>query len=505
MEDDIRRRGEIPAGFGPAFASEIDGILQHSGPRENALLWAKNLRFLTFDDGTDVSTTRKTPVSKSGQCQRCAQGVPLPSGHKCAIHANIRLTPKELETWERKLQSYSNPCVHVEDLTCDGCRHIPLFPNTGDISTFRIRRAKVECVDGIAVNCKHFVAVSYCWSSQEDDESEDKDKAQPYTVIEENGTRRPVRASRATIDRVVRFARENGFRMIWIDQECIEQDNPTEKELSIQSMDLVYQKAHTCIGLMSIKWEQRHLNAFLLDAELSAKGKQENNRRGPRPVRKGPPLPPEEFMEDLVEAVYGLVYDRWNTRAWVLQEAFIASDRMLLLFPRVEPVDVSGWWFVCHEKSLTELAVSLHMIQDALEYYVLPHFPRDIMTAEKGSWQAKFFDDIRFFYPRSIDTLFRLSLGDFWERKGCDAATALAFLKRRDLFRVADRIAILANICGYEKRLNTTELEKSGRNLSHCLLSLAIINGDLSLLLPEMYNVPSSHSIGKSEKLDNIL
>jgi hypothetical protein len=36
--------------------------------------------------------------------------------------------------------------------------------------------------------------------------------------VEEDGTSRDMRASNSTIDRVVDFARENGFRMIWIDQ-----------------------------------------------------------------------------------------------------------------------------------------------------------------------------------------------------------------------------------------------------------------------------------------------
>ncbi|KAI8220721.1 hypothetical protein K4K54_008375, partial [Colletotrichum sp. SAR 10_86] len=214
MEDDIRNATSTP---NIKFSSQIDGILKHAGPRDNAKRWARNLRFLTFDTGTDhPDAATLTPTR--GQCRRCAERVPAPAGHMCAVHANIRPTPESLTALEQKLAEFPDPCAHVEDLTCDGCRHVPLFPNTGEVSTFRIRRAAVTEEDALFSECRHFVAVSYCWESQPSDEDGEASSLPPYTVIEEDGTKRAMRAPRATIDRVVRFARENGFRMIWIDQ-----------------------------------------------------------------------------------------------------------------------------------------------------------------------------------------------------------------------------------------------------------------------------------------------
>ncbi|KAK2728215.1 hypothetical protein CKAH01_11209 [Colletotrichum kahawae] len=506
MEDDIRNANTI---FSLKFSSQIDGILKHAGPRDNAKRWARNLRFLTFDDGTDQHDAA-TPIPElSGQCRRCAERVPAPAGHMCAAHANIRPTPESLAAWEQKLRDAPDPCVHVEDLTCDGCRHVPLFPNTGEVSTFRIRRAAVTDEDALFPECRHFVAVSYCWESQPSDEDGEASSLPPYTVVEEDGTKRAMRAPRATIDRVVRFARENGFRMIWIDQECIEQDNPTEKELGIQSMDLVYQRAHTCIGLMSTHWSQQHLEALLLQAELrhpDSGTAASIHCRGALPVHK--PRPPiQHFANDLISAVFALVSDRWTTRAWVLQESFVSADRMLLLFPRppTATTDVTGWWLVCHEKSLSEIAVCILMLQDALENHVLPYLtpllssPPSSSSSSPMGMAVALFERVRFFYPRAIDNDFRIGLGaDFWDRKRCDAATALAFLNQRDLFRVADRVAILANLCGYEQRLDTVELEKAGYGLSHCLLALALVNGDLSLLVPEMYKTPGGYPVCKS-------
>ncbi|KAF4883654.1 hypothetical protein CGCF415_v015727 [Colletotrichum fructicola] len=486
MEDDIRNATGTP---NLKFSSQIDGILKHAGPRDNAKRWARNLRFLTFDTGTDHHDAA-TSTPTRGQCRRCAERVPAPAGHMCAAHANIRPTPESLTAWEQKLAEFPDPCAHVEDLTCDGCRHVPLFPNTGTVSTFRIRRAAVTEEDALFSECRHFVAVSYCWESQPSDEDGEAASLPPYTVIEEDGTKREMRAPSATIDRV----------------ECIDQTNPSDKELGIQSMDLVYQRAHTCIGLMSTLWSQRHLDALLLQAELRNpdSGAASIHRRGAAPVRKPRPEM-QHFANDLIAAVFALVSDRWTTRAWVLQESFVSADRMLLLFPQPPETDVTGWWLICHEKSLSETAVSILMLQDALENHVLPYLtpllsspppPSSNAASSPMGMAVALFERVRFFYPRAIDNDSRIGLGaDFWDRKRCDAATALAFLNQRDLFRVADRVAILANLCGYEQRLDTVELEKGGYGLSHCLLALALLNGDLSLLVPEMYKTPDGYPV----------
>jgi hypothetical protein len=115
------------------------------------------------------------------------------------------------------LREYANPCVHVCELTCDYCKHIPLFPNQGAITTFKIRRIDPKAW----TRCRHFVAISYCWAAQTAG-TEENPKV-PYKVVEEDGSVRDMRASSSTIDRVVEFARQNGFRMIWIDQVGTEQ------------------------------------------------------------------------------------------------------------------------------------------------------------------------------------------------------------------------------------------------------------------------------------------
>ncbi|KAH8664370.1 heterokaryon incompatibility protein-domain-containing protein [Xylariales sp. PMI_506] len=512
MEDDIHPKGRIASHASARLSTEIDRLLKHLAPRHDAKRWARTPRFLTFDDGDEsvpsslssATGTGSSPVSNSGQCRRCAEQVPLPSGHICAVHSNVHMTPEQLTAREESLKNYTSPCVHVKELTCDICRHIPLFPNTGEVSTFKIRRAALPTREGDeATSCQHFVAVSYCWSSQGSDNAEEEPDSKPYTVVEENGSKRAMRASKGTIDRAVAFARENGFRMIWIDQECIEQDKEDEKELSINSMDLIYQNAHTCIGLLNTSWEQRHWDAISAECEAFI-GQHNPHRRGTRPSAERYSRARKGYFNDLCEAVFGLLFDRWNTRAWILQEAFVSADRMFLLFPRNE-VNTEGWHLVCNEKSMSEVAVNLDMIQHTLEGKVFPLLNM-VQTSEQGEAPRSdnstkgfltpkvILDVARYFYPRAMDSYGRIGVGSVNIRRRCDAAAALAYLNRRQLFRVADRIAIFANLCGYEERLNTVELEKSGHSLSLCILALSVANGDLSLLAPEMYKIPSGYS-----------
>lgn len=226
-------------------ASSIEEIRQHAISRLLAKRWARSLRFLTFDDEDGFETDHlispqpsENPNSESNapysspkrkeMCARCEFGVRLPStGHHCAFHKG----PSRSFPDENFNKADLDACSHVRDLTCSYCQHVPLFPSHGKARRFRIRRVVPEREtlpepqewDPIEYNefpCSHFVAVSYCWESQFanfDGEEEGVDEA-PYTVVEEDGSIRPARAPRSTLDRVVAFAAQNGYRLIWIDQ-----------------------------------------------------------------------------------------------------------------------------------------------------------------------------------------------------------------------------------------------------------------------------------------------
>ena len=65
----------------------------------------------------------------------------------------------------------------------------------------------------------------------------------------------------------------------------------------------------------------------------------------------------------------------------------------------------------------------------------------------------------------------------------CNAVLANEFLVHCFNSKLTDRIAILANMCQYPIRIDTTKVLGSVYNLSTCLFTQALLNGDLSFLI----------------------
>ena len=221
MRDDTQGDEASLAGF--QFSTSIDEILQHRFKRPSAARWAKNLRFLTYagnESNIDVQMPEVLDSSKEqrlGQCTRCELRVPPPAGHICAAHA--KPSQPDIKAYERRTRECSNPCVHVENASCEECMQIPLFPNRCRATKFRIRRLKPKDTKPSELGiCTHYLAVSYCWSSAQRS-GESNAGSEKYRVLEEDmTTERPIRAPVDVIDRAVSFAAQIGIRMIWIDQ-----------------------------------------------------------------------------------------------------------------------------------------------------------------------------------------------------------------------------------------------------------------------------------------------
>jgi hypothetical protein len=67
-------------------------------------------------------------------------------------------------------------------------------------------------------------------------------------------------------------------------------------------------------------------------------------------------------------------------------------------------------------------------------------------------------------------------------RKRYSAARALEILGSRQTSVVSDRIAILGNLCNDKIRLDTAKIYTDEFSFSVCALTVAILNGDMSLL-----------------------
>ena len=259
-------------------------------------------------------------------------------------------------------------------------------------------------------------------------------------------------------------------------------------------MDLVYLKAYTSIGLFNTNFkEQRHLDALFLFFEWRIGSSM--RRRGPRPLKECRTM----RLDILAEAVSMVVNDRWNTRAWILQEAFSSSGNMILLFPQGENIDLRQWSLICHDSSLTEMAIRLDILQECLSqsrsFFISPQYRH--VKIKDPNWHQTL-EKLRWFHPKpKVSHSFNFWLDGNKPRRTCNAAVAMSFLKSRQNDRMADRVAIIANLCDFSLRLNTSYLETSNHSLSVCIHLLAMMNGDFSLLSPEAYFIPKKLIPGK--------
>lgn len=91
------------------------------------------------------------------------------------------------------------------------------------------------------------------------------------------------------------------------------------------------------------------------------------------------------------------------------------------------------------------------------------------------------------------EVIFMFGGSSYGPRPRLNAAGALTVFKTRKCSRVHDLMAIMANLCGYDIRLDTVAVRKHCRSIRAALLTQAILNGDMSLFIPELYTALSDH------------
>ena len=309
-----------------------------------------------------------------------------------------------------------------------------------------------------------YVAVSYCWNRERKNWSpSDSDK--PLQVACENLSTRPSNAPFDVLYRSMAYAKAKNVNAIWIDQECIDQNDSVEKGDAIQEMDLVYQESNHPIAVLEFCFQtQSELDVFasICDQVFYT-------------------FDPSQI--EVLESVLGaLTDDKWFERAWTLQESVSAGASMILLLgcPGLQKSPHFG---------LTpgEFEISIFDFQQAMvntRIFIEEGLAASIWSDSSNAINASNCADILWNYiPTTIPDFVRDTLKiDSSHRQGCNAAQALTFLDDRLNSFFPDRLAILANLCDYEYRLKPEVLELPNSSFSICAHTLAILNGDMSLL-----------------------
>jgi hypothetical protein len=371
-------------------------------------------------------------------------------GREAAVHWSDHLRFLAADTTLRPVepQAVDSDVSDTEDCTCVSYPSISLRKDERQLMV-------TDPVD--LAECTHYLAVSYCCSSS----AMAKYDGLPYFVRRKEIVGTPA-CPPDLLRRVINFARECGLDYLWIDQECIEQDDPDDKDVGIQAMDLVYQMAEQSVAVLEVQvHEQRHLHALGLLQDCNV---EEN-------------LAPTD-LQGLIEALEIILSDRWFERTWCLQESTSAARKMALLIRRDPalqlPDSLRG-----RTQTQTEFELDLSALQEQIPGWFVYQLDLlgeagDLVLHARGSailaaWSSLLVPDVG---PSD----------DRGGRPTCDGAEALWHMSRRSNSITSDRLAILANLCEYDVRLDNRALEELGYGFSICAVVLAILNGDFSLM-----------------------
>lgn len=540
--------------FTPQHLFEVSGVCslpQFRIERRDAELWAvRDCKFLIFDTGTVVSRERNTVVSSESanntvHASRDVEGAP----DRCSSKLNepdsvnvIQGKGKEVEknNW-RLVESRGEAMHHIhgdlgprygpsssdsaprssdDEFECKICHNCPEFPHDRKTRNFRLFRPREEFPelfsDGLPVAddiCTHYLAVSYCWPPQKmDDQKNVVETPRTYRVRDLDGSVRANRALDDVLDRAVDVANSFGLRMIWIDQECLPQPpqdsippDKEDKELGIQAMDIIYNRAFVTCGLQDVVISSR----IQLETILGLAWKSTEQGGTPK-------ITNYQELDIVLDFLDKVKDDRWYTRAWVVQEAISAGDNLCLVFRRGPgvfaqtkariPTRRSGlpkhsletMWRASPSESVCIIVDEFrHIVQAARRFVQEDSFTtgrngifRDsrVRPVEKIIAAAETLHPT-FWKPKHKNFKFGMVGGtSFGIRPTVDAAGAITLLKTRGCYHNEDLVAIMANMCGYEHRLNPKVIAENCHSLRVALMSLALMNNDFSLLVPEAYS-----------------
>ncbi|KAJ8113740.1 hypothetical protein OPT61_g4192 [Boeremia exigua] len=382
---------------------------------------------------------------------------------------------------------------------CKVCAAYPEFPHRTKPRTFRLVRPAITDV------CQHYIAVSYCWSGGPKTTAPNEPKTpapENYLVRDLDGHQRPCRASNDVLDRAVDVANSCGL-------QSSSQADKDEHSLGVQSMDIVYNRAKVTAGLLDVQisseWQMRAINTLIHQNEDQIR--MAASRQFVRYAL--------EFLKDTTE-------DLWYTRAWVIQESLCAGSKLVLacrLSPGLEAPSKLRWTMDGqrpphnldtrpdeHTSELYLIPLSdFWNILDRMQRLLGSDFIHNgkflLRTSNGKTYSHREAGPIiaaaeglhpRFARSVVLGKIHVFGRGHYGKRPTVDAVGALTLLKDRGCKSVVDRLAILANMCDYNFRLDSQKIQPPEyTSLNEAMFALILNNGDLSVLVPEAYSNPA--------------
>jgi hypothetical protein len=262
------------------------------------------------------------------------------------------------------------------------------------------------------------------------------------------------------LDRVINYMTVHKLDTFWIDKACIDQRHPKNKAKAINSMDLVYQKADKSVGLLSRRIYISNgalMLADLLDGSLALEDDLGQFRFRPSVCHR--------TINKVLRILQDLTEDHWWKRAWIYQEEYLSGRNMDLLIP----VDLNVQVPPPYDRVPGEFCVQAPRFREQVTIFLLACTVDD--RTRRNVLPARMLAVVE----RYNITLERFS--GVWKPMSARIFTNIAHREVKDAW---DTLAITANVCAYDIRLNAEALRRRGCSLSMSLLAQFFLNGEIS-------------------------
>ncbi|KAF2128104.1 hypothetical protein P153DRAFT_358229 [Dothidotthia symphoricarpi CBS 119687] len=300
------------------------------------------------------------------------------------------------------------------------------------------------------------------------------------------------------LERVIMFAQFHEIDKLWIDKECIYQEDDNDRRLGIQIMDEVYGGSTWSLGLLTIPL-MHHKDVVILN-ELLSRSIFENPKDNEAPQYKhglG-----TRIMETQMLILQILNDPRWS-RGWIFQEDHLASDRMVIFIPHSSHVETEG---LSYEFGTLpgNLRIKLSDLRQSVTMFCLANgenesqWPNNEMLSRLKQYNISNKES----HKTELDPTITHKMRSWAEGNtyGCKTIqtqtmncynesiypsstfSIFADIHNRSLQNMEDRISIMANAAKFSTRLDVTPnspLVKRDYSLSAILLALIVLNGEI--------------------------
>lgn len=310
------------------------------------------------------------------------------------------------------------------------------------------------------------LSVSYRWEESDHEIPGEK----TFRIFDIDGSGKETsRVRDSIVQRVLKYVIHFGLPGFWIDKDCINQRDESEKQIAIQSMDLMYRFSRPVACLttsIDTTYQAGMLSKLMLDRWVWQQGSIASIKLK-RYVRVWK-------AQHIISMLNHLLSDPWWTRAWTYHEEFCASTKMILLVSYSRNVDCNQKFDFGNVPGEFELPAV--QFREQLTRFCLAHMRKQGQQWQKGNEMCKEFLRIAGQY-RLIDSYNKEVDAEYRTR----ALTwqVVEDLRSRGLENRWEILAIIANCCGYSVRLDANALKAHGYSLDAAVIVLLLLNGEI--------------------------